>query len=431
MIHTYQDAIKYLYEHLPIFQHVGASAYKPSLANTIRLCNVLGNPQKKIKSVHVAGTNGKGSTSHMLASILQSSGYKTGLYTSPHLKDFSERIKINGQNVSEGFVIDFVNRIADAIQEIQPSFFEITAVMAFEYFAAEKIDIAVIETGLGGRLDATNVIDPEISVITNIGWDHKEILGNSLTDIASEKAGIIKANVPVVISERQQEVESVFVAKAIEMNAPIQFASDQYRVQQVNKPGKFYYDAFRNEQLFMTQIRLPLEGIYQTQNLAGVLSIVDGLSSKGFNITEQFIRDGLESVVTQTNLKGRWQKLSEAPLMICDTGHNVDGITQVVRQIRQQSVNHIHFVLGVVKDKDINEVLAILPKEASYYFCQAKIPRAMDATLLAEKANAVGLQGEVVPDVNDAIRRALIFANENDLVFIGGSTFVVAEIQGL
>jgi dihydrofolate synthase/folylpolyglutamate synthase len=303
--------------------------------------------------------------------------------------------------------------------------------MAFDYFAKEKIDIAIIETGLGGRLDSTNVIDPIVSVITNIGWDHKDILGNSLTQIATEKAGIIKKNIPVVVSERQPEVESVLVEKAKAMNAAIQFASDEYKAEQINKPGKLYYDVFRKGGLYLKQVRLPLEGIYQQKNLAGVLCVTNILVSKGYTLNEQIIRNGLEQVLTQTNLKGRWQKLSDAPLMICDTGHNVDGMKEVVAQIRQQNVSKIHIVLGMVKDKDVSEVLKILPQEASYYFCQAKIPRAMDAVVLSGKARTVGLYGEVIPDVNDAIRKALVCANENDLIFIGGSTFVVAEIDGL
>jgi dihydrofolate synthase/folylpolyglutamate synthase len=431
MINDYQEALKFLYENLPMFQRVGAAALKPDLRNTVLLCERLGDPHKKFKSIHVAGTNGKGSTSHMLASILQSSGYKTGLYTSPHLKEFTERIRIDGAEVSQAFVLDFVKRIESAIREIQPSFFEITVAMAFDYFAQQQVDVAVIEVGLGGRLDSTNVITPLISIITNIGWDHKDILGNSLDLIAFEKAGIIKKSIPVVVSERQQSVEHVFLSKAKKEAAAIVFASDIYRANQVTKPGKVYYDIFKNGQNYFQQVRLPLHGIYQEKNLPGIMCTVDILNTKGFSITEDFLREGLANVIANTNFKGRWQKLAEAPLIICDTGHNQDGVKLVVDQINRQKVAHTHMVWGMVKDKDATSVLQLLPKNASYYFCQAKIPRAMDAHVLAEKANELGLTGEVVPDVNEAIRRALVSAQENDLIFIGGSTFVVAEIDGL
>jgi dihydrofolate synthase/folylpolyglutamate synthase len=431
MITDYQEALKFLYENLPMFQRVGAAALKPDLRNTLLLCERLGDPHKKFKSIHVAGTNGKGSTSHMLASILQSSGYKTGLYTSPHLKEFTERIRVNGAEVSQKFVIDFVRRIESAIHEIKPSFFEITVAMAFDYFAQQQVDVAVVEVGLGGRLDSTNVITPVLSLITNIGWDHKDILGDTLELIASEKAGIIKKNVPVVVSERQENIQHVFLSKAKAEEAPIYFASDIYEARQINKPGKLYYDIVRNGQNAFPQVRLPLYGIYQEKNLAGIMRTVDILNTRGFSISDDSLREGLANVIRNTNFKGRWQKLSDAPLMICDTGHNEDGVKLVVEQINNQKVAHVHMVWGMVKDKDITNVLQLLPKNAAYYFCQAKIPRAMDATVLAEKANAQGLIGEVVPDVNDAIRKALIHAQENDLIFIGGSTFVVAEINGL
>jgi dihydrofolate synthase/folylpolyglutamate synthase len=431
MITRYPEALEFLYANLPMFQRVGSAALKPDLTNTIQLCERLGNPEKKFKSIHVAGTNGKGSTSHMLASILQSAGYKTGLYTSPHLKEFTERIRINGTEISEAFVIDFVNRIREAIFEIKPSFFEITVAMAFDYFGQQQIDVAVIEVGLGGRLDSTNVITPQVSVITNIGWDHKDILGDTLTAIAFEKAGIIKKEVPVVISERQPVVENVFLEKAKKEKAPIYFASDFLKATQISKPGKLYYDVQRDGQSHLSNVRLPLHGFYQEKNLAGVLYTIGLLNNIGFKIEESAIRAGLEHVITRTNFKGRWQKLSDAPLMICDTGHNLDGVREVVYQISKQSVAHVHMIWGMVKDKDVTDILALLPGDASYYFCQAKIPRAMDANVLAEKASAVGLKGEIIPDVNDAIRYVLARAAENDLIFIGGSTFVVAEIDGL
>lgn len=430
MIKTYSEAVQYLYANLPVFQRVGAVAYKQDLTNTLKLCAVLDNPQHKFKSIHVAGTNGKGSTSHMLASILQSAGYKTGLYTSPHLKDFTERIKINGVQVSEQFVVDFVNKIQPAIEDVKPSFFEITVAMAFDYFAQEKIEIAVIEVGLGGRLDSTNVIDPILSVITNIGWDHKDLLGDTLEKIAIEKAGIIKTHRATVVSERQQQIAQVFTAKALQHSSSINFASDEYEIKSSKDAGTAL-DVFKNGSLHFKNINLPLYGQYQKKNLAGVLKAVDVLNDHGFKITDQVLLNGLENVVAQTGLKGRWQTLQYNPLVICDTGHNIDGVREVLSQISAQSFNKLHMVWGMVKDKDISEVLAELPKHAHYYFCQAKIPRAMDAAALAEAAMVYGLQGEIIPDINEAKRKAISNASKDDFIFIGGSTFVVAEIEEL
>jgi dihydrofolate synthase/folylpolyglutamate synthase len=428
MIRHYHEAVQYLYENLPMFQRVGAVAYKNDLTNTIKLCDALDNPQTKFKSIHVAGTNGKGSTSHMLASILQEAGYKTGLYTSPHLKEFTERIKINGQEVSENFVVDFVNKIQSLVREIQPSFFEITVAMAFDYFVQENIDVAVIEVGLGGRLDSTNVITPEVSVITNISWDHQDLLGDTLPKIAFEKAGIIKNQIPVVISEKQPEVEEVFIAKAKEQRAAIFFASEEYSVRTLSNGN---LDLHRSGELFLKNVRFPLAGLYQHKNLPGVLKAIDVLKSRSIDTTLQQVKAGLENVIANTHFRGRWQKIGDNPLVICDTGHNKDGITQVVQQLNSMKFNKLHIVLGMVKDKDITEVLALLPKQADYYFCQAKIPRAMDAAHLAEKALAAGLQGRAIPDVNEAKRTALKNASSDDLIFIGGSTFVVAEIEEL
>jgi dihydrofolate synthase/folylpolyglutamate synthase len=422
----YQEAVNFMYANLPVFQRVGSSAYKKDITNTIRLCDALGNPQNKFKSIHIAGTNGKGSTSHMIASILQEAGYKTGLYTSPHLKSFTERIRINGEEVSQEFVVGFVNRIQDLIDEIQPSFFEITVAMAFDYFAQQNIDVAVVEVGLGGRLDSTNVIMPLLSLITNIGWDHKDILGNTLHAIASEKAGIIKPTIPVVISERNAEIEEVFLKKAAEEHAPIFFASDEFTAE------------FQQDQLIVLkqgetylEVELPLKGHYQTKNIGGVLKAIELLSPSQFKISKEQLISGLENVVKNTHLKGRWQKLQENPLVICDTGHNVDGMKQVVQQINTIAYKKLHLVLGVVKDKDISDVLGVLPKRADYYFCQAKLPRALDAKELADKASAFGLHGLVIPDVNEAKKAALANASPADFIFIGGSTFVVAELDEL
>jgi dihydrofolate synthase/folylpolyglutamate synthase len=431
MLTDYQETLNYLYDSLPMFQRVGIQAYKADLSNTIQLCDAIGNPQRTFKTIHVAGTNGKGSTSHMLASVLQSAGYRVGLYTSPHLKSFTERIRINGKEIEEHAVVDFVNAIRSTIEEIHPSFFEITVAMAFHYFAQQKVDIAVIEVGLGGRLDSTNLITPEVSVITNIGWDHKDILGDTLQKIAAEKAGIIKPQIPVVISEQQSEIDQVFIEKANIEHAPLYFATDDVRVIQHQKDNTFVYDVYIQQQLVLNEIAIPLQGRYQQKNLGGVLKCLHVLQTQGWTISLDAIRHGLEYVVSQTGLKGRWQKLGINPLIICDTGHNIDGIKEVVQQISQQKFDKLHMVIGMVSDKDIREVLAALPKRAHYYFCQAKIPRALPAETLASLAAAVGLNGDVIPSVPQAIDAALSNATEDDLIFIGGSTFVVAEIENL
>lgn len=416
-----------------MFQRVGAVAYKADLTNTISLCTALDNPQLKFKSIHIAGTNGKGSSSHMMAAILQSAGYKTGLYTSPHLKEFTERIKINGVEIDQEYIIDFVNRIKKEIEKIQPSFFEITVAMAFDYFAFHKVDFAVIETGLGGRLDSTNVITPIVSLITNIGYDHMDILGYTLPAIAKEKAGIIKEGIPAVISELQAEVEPVFCAKAAEVNADIGFASKTFSTKEkVNaKDSSLTLDVYDQGELVFSNLNPELKGDYQKKNIPGVLMSIKVLQKLGYRITTQNIQNGIENVIKLTGLKGRWQKLGEYPLIICDTGHNVDGLKDVVHQIRAQNFKNLFIVLGMVKDKDISNVIRLLPREAYYFFCQATIPRALEAKFLAEKAKAAGLQGEVVQDVNKAIAAAKSKAGKEDFIFIGGSTFVVAEIDNL
>ncbi len=427
MIFSYQEALHYLYENLPMFQRVGSIAFKKDLTNTLRLCKVLGDPQYKFKSVHVAGTNGKGSTAHMLASVLQESDYKTGLYTSPHLKDFTERIKINGKEVSKEFVLEFVNKIKPVIEEIRPSFFEITVAMAFDYFARNKVDLAVVEVGLGGRLDSTNVITPIVSVITNISWDHKELLGNSLTEIAYEKAGIIKEGIPVVISERQQEVQEVFMNMSKQKDAKIFFASDEYTVDLQEKPEFQGIDILKEKEIYLKDVKFPLGGFYQRKNVPGVLKTVDLLRAH-FSISADQLKNGLEGVLTNTGLKGRWQILGLNPTVVCDTAHNFSGIQEVMHQLSTISHNNLHIVWGMVKDKDYSQILTLLPKHATYYFCQANIPRAMDANILREEAEKYGLQGITIQDVNEAKNSALGKASQNDLIFIGGSTFVVAEI---
>lgn len=428
MLATYPDVLKYLYDNLPMFQRVGVSAFKKDLTNTLKLCAALGDPQRSFRSIHVAGTNGKGSTSHMLASILQTAGYKTGLYTSPHLKEFTERIRVNGEEVSREYVRAFVNRMRPLIEEHRPSFFEITVAMAFDYFAAEHVDVAVIETGLGGRLDSTNVIEPIVSVITNISWDHKDLLGDTLQQIAAEKAGIIKPGVPVVISERQEEVQDVFFAKARETNSDISFASDEYVA--AFKPDRQMLDVYKDREIMLRDVSFPLRGYYQNRNIPGVMKAIEVLQ-KFFPVTPEQIKKGLEDVVSKTKLKGRWQILNTSPYVVCDTGHNYSGIREVFQQIASSRFNRLFVVWGVVKDKDITQVLRVLPKEAYYYFCQAKIPRAMEAAELQRQAANFGLSGEVIADVNEAKRIAVARASAGDFVFIGGSSYVVAEIDEL
>jgi dihydrofolate synthase / folylpolyglutamate synthase len=423
---TYGETLNYLYANLPMFQRVGSVAYKKDLTNTLALCAELGNPHLKFKSIHIAGTNGKGSSSHMLAAILQTAGYKTGLYTSPHLKEFTERIRINGIEINQEFVIDFVERITPAINRIQPSFFEITVAMAFDYFATEQVDIAVIETGLGGRLDSTNVITPLVSLITNISWDHKDILGDTLQKIASEKAGIIKRGVPVIISESQPEVEPVFESKAHDSVCNISIASERYKVNRV-APGT--YEVACKDQY--ETYALDLLGSYQAKNIKGVLAVVDEMQKQGFRISNHHVKLGLKSTTTLTGLKGRWQKIGDNPLTICDTGHNEAGIKEILGQINEMKFNKLHWVFGVVKDKDISAILQLLPKDATYYFCQASIPRAMPANELKEQALLVGISGQVINNVNQAIALARMNSLSNDLILVGGSTFVVAEIENL
>jgi dihydrofolate synthase/folylpolyglutamate synthase len=433
---TYQQTIDYLYAQLPVFTRVGASAYKANLDNTIELCNRLDNPQHKFKSVHIAGTNGKGSTSHMLAAVLQVAGYKTGLYTSPHLKDFRERIRINGEMISEQSVIDFVADHKQDFEEIQPSFFEMTVGLAFEIFADEKIDIAIIETGLGGRLDSTNIITPLLSIITNIGWDHMNILGDTLQLIAAEKAGIIKPNIPVIIGEKQDEVAEIFIRKAEKENAPISFASDLFEVEVKGErqKAKGYDDLLEVELTSLatqnTQLttQLDLTGSYQLKNIKTVLSAVNELRQQGYTITDDHIKTALRQVKTLTGLHGRWETLNTNPLTICDTGHNPDGIEEVLKNIAGLKFDQLHFVIGMVNDKDSSKVLSMLPKDAIYYFCKPDIPRGLEAESLKEKAQSFGLTGEVYASVKDALLSAQTAATDTDMVFVGGSTFVVAEV---
>jgi dihydrofolate synthase/folylpolyglutamate synthase len=432
---NYNETIQYLYTQLPMFTRDGASAYKANLDNTIELCKRLDNPQHKFKSVHVGGTNGKGSTSHMLAAVLQTAGYKTGLYTSPHLKDFRERIRINGQMISEQTVIDFVADHKPDFDDIRPSFFEMTVGLAFDIFAKEKVDIAIIEVGLGGRLDSTNIVNPLLSIITNIGWDHMNILGDTLQLIAAEKAGIIKKDIPVIIGENQPETAPVFIDKAVLEGTSLRFASDLWEIQKSEvksqKENRLELTATKNSQLTTHNsqlIQLDLTGSYQLKNVKAVLTATDELKLKGFNITDDDIRTGLSQVKTLTGLHGRWETLTEKPLTICDTGHNPDGMQEVLKNIASVNYKHLHFVIGMVNDKDITKVLNMLPKDATYYFCKPDIPRGLEAESLRLKAESIGLQGTTYTSVKQALQAAQNSADDNDLVFVGGSTFVVAEV---
>jgi len=432
---TYGETLDYLFNALPMFQRVGASAYKADLTNTISLCAHLGNPQQTFKTIHVAGTNGKGSTSHALASVLQAAGYKTGLYTSPHLKSFTERIRIDGEEITEEGVVEFVAKNKSYLDELQPSFFEMTVGMAFWYFAKEAVDIAVIEVGMGGRLDSTNVIQPELCVITNIGYDHTQFLGNTLPLIAGEKAGIIKAGVPVVISQSQKETRAVFEQQATAMKSTIVFADQKWEVTKIQESEDPSPEQLANFKVRSSdgefKVKFGLNGDYQRFNLPGILEAVKQLQDQGWNLSDQALQVGLKSVSERTGLKGRWQQLQLKPLIIADTGHNEAGIVEVVSQLKKYTYAKLWMVIGMVNDKDISKVLNLLPKEATYIFCQANIPRAMDANELERKGNEKGLKGQVISKVMDALEFARKNASPDDLIFIGGSTFVVAEIENL
>jgi dihydrofolate synthase/folylpolyglutamate synthase len=432
---TYRETLDYLFNALPMFQRVGASAYKADLTNTISLCAHLGNPQDTFKTIHIAGTNGKGSTSHALAAVFQAAGYKTGLYTSPHLRSFTERIRIDGQEITEDGVVEFVLNNKAFLDELQPSFFEMTVGMAFWYFAKEAVDVAVIEVGMGGRLDSTNVIQPELCVITNIGYDHTQFLGNTLPLIAGEKAGIIKAGVPVVISQTQKETREVFVQKAAVMQASIVFADEEWEVTKIQELEDSSLQQLASFKVRSCdgefKLKLDLNGDYQRFNLPGILEAVKQLRDQGWNLSDYALKVGLESISQRTGLKGRWQILQTKPLTIADTGHNEAGILEVVTQLKNYTYTKLWMVIGMVNDKDISKVLGLLPLEASYIFCQASIPRAMDADELASKAKEKGLNGQVIPKVMDALEFARKNATPYDLIFIGGSTFVVAEIENL
>lgn len=426
----YQQTLDYLYAQLPMFTRIGAAAYKKDLTNTLALCDLLGNPQHTFKTIHIAGTNGKGSTSHMLAAILQSAGYKTGLYTSPHLIDFRERIRVNGQLIPKEKVMDFVQRYQSDFERIQPSFFEWTVALCFDYFAGQGVDIAIIETGLGGRLDSTNVIHPVASVITNIGWDHMDMLGDTLPKIAFEKAGILKQHAPAVIGEYHEDTMPVFTDKANSTHSRLVMAFDEYRVTAFTPAdnGGCKLDVYKQDSPAYLNLMCDLGGYYQQKNVVTVLAAVDVLRQSGFEISEQQVRQGIANTRSLTELMGRWQILNNKPLTICDTGHNKNGIEWVMKQLADLPAAKCHIVWGMVRDKDISAVLNLLPRQAQYYFCNAQLPRALPANELADKASEADLKGGFYNTVKDAYIAAQHTAEPHDVIFIGGSTFVVAEL---
>ena len=429
---NYTETLDYLFSRLPMYQRVGPAAYKNNLDNTLQLDNFYGNPHRHFKTIHVAGTNGKGSVSHMLAAILQSAGYKTGLYTSPHLKDFRERIRIDGKMIPENEVVNWVEnyKANDELQKIEPSFFELTVAMAFDYFANEKVDIAIVEVGLGGRLDSTNIITPEISIITNIGMDHTALLGDSLEAIAKEKAGIIKNKIPVVIGTTQNETLQVFTEKADEQQAPLFFADSEYSVRYAMNDfeGNQLLAVDNNGKQIYRQLKLDLKGAYQQKNLPAVLKTLELLKISGWDISAKNIETGLAEVSKLTGLLGRWQVLGANPRTVCDTAHNADGLTEIVKQMEQTPYKKLHVVFGMVNDKEPEKILKLLPQNAAYYFTKANIPRALDENVLAKYAAEFGLKGQAFSDVNDAYNEAKKSAGKDDFIFVGGSTFIVAEI---
>lgn len=426
----YTEALEFMFSRLPMFTRVGKAAYKSGMGNIESLCAALGNPEQQFRSIHVAGTNGKGSTSHFLASILQEAGYKTGLFTSPHLKDFRERIRINGKFIPAREVSRFVEKHHARLIDLEASFFEMNVALAFAHFAEQQVDVAVVETGLGGRLDSTNVLVPDLSIITNISFDHADLLGNTLPAIAAEKAGIIKRDVPVVVSERQEDVAHVFQNKSTETKSVIRFASDEVRVIETSWSQESEPQLNAKLQLRGAEYNLttPLSGAYQIKNLAGVLVAIEELNSLGYQISDEHLLNGVRCVKSNTGLRGRWEKIGASPDIYCDTGHNEAGVKEVLEMIHRTPHKHLHLVWGMVNDKDIRTILSMLPQYARYYFCNASIPRAMPAEHLCKEAAGFGLIGGSYTSVRKAISIAKRKAKPDDLIVIGGSTFVVAEV---
>ena len=421
---TYDETVTYLFNCAPPFQQVGGAAYKEGLSTTIKFDDHLGNPHRKFRTIHVAGTNGKGSTSHTLAAILQESGYKVGLYTSPHLIDFRERMRVNGKPASKEYVTGFVDKHKAFFEPLQPSFFELTTAMAFNYFAEQQVDIAIIEVGLGGRLDCTNIITPKLCIITNISLDHTQFLGSTLQEIASEKAGIIKSGIPVVIGETTPETKEVFAQKAKECNAPITFAEEEKLLTSAT-PSE---NGYEYESATFGKFIGELGGDYQQKNTNTLLSTINILRKKGFAITDESLRKGFTNVCTLTGFMGRWQKIQEKPRVVCDAGHNIGGIKYITEQLARVECKELRIVFGMVNDKDITSVLKMMPKDATYYFTQASIKRAMPAENLKEMAKEYGLTGSCHPTVGDALQAAISDSNDEDFIFVGGSCFIVADL---
>lgn len=425
---AYEATLSYLFGRLPMFSRIGKAALKPDLTNTLKMCEALGNPQDKFQSIHIAGTNGKGSTSHSLAAIFQKAGYKTGLYTSPHLADFRERIRINGVPVSEQWVVDFVDEHKQLIEEVDPSFFEITVAMAFKAFADEGVEMAIIETGLGGRLDSTNVITPVLSVITNISYDHKDLLGDTLSQIASEKAGIIKHKVPVIVGEQHEETDNVFFEKAVLQQSVLYYAQSYWDMVRTKTDSRYqYYKAVDLLKQEMYDVQTDLAGNYQVHNIKTVLTATELLAAQGYKVSIPLAIEALRDVKGATGLRGRWEWLQEHPAVICDVAHNPAGLTYVMQQWQQVQAGNKHIVVGFVKDKDVMEALSLFPKEAIYYFCNAAIPRALPVAELQEMAASVGLKGNGYATVQEAIETALHSMDQNDALLITGSFFIVGE----
>ncbi len=432
MIENYSQALKYINARLPMFHRVGAAAYKDNLDNTLALSKICDHPETKFPCIHIAGTNGKGSVANMLASILQEAGYKTGLFTSPHLKDFRERIRINGEMIFQKDVATFMIKHEEEIDKIKPSFFELTFGLAMQYFANKKVDIAVIETGMGGRLDSTNIVNPILSIITNISYDHMQFLGKTLQKIAIEKAGIIKPKIPVLIGKTQAETKEIFEKTASELNAPIRFADKIYKTSNFSfsytKPFGSVYTMLKHNAPMYKDYYSPLSGYYQQENLQTVFAATEILKEIGYNISDLQLFDGIGNTKRNTGLKGRWQVLQRTPLTICDAAHNEAGIASALAQIATLRYEKLHFVLGMVNDKDTRKILGFFPTLASYYFCKPNIPRGLDAKLLAKRANEMGLKGDSYDTVKEAYRAARDQAKSSDLIFICGSSFVVAEV---
>lgn len=427
---NYQETIDFLYSRLPMFSRIGPPAFKHDLTNTLTICSWLNHPERKFKSIHIAGTNGKGSVSHMLAAILQTAGYKTGLYTSPHLKDFRERIKINGEMIPKESVINFTERIIPVIEKTEPSFFEITVGMAFDHFAKEKVDIAIIETGLGGRLDSTNVIVPELCIITNIGWDHMNMLGNTLEKIAFEKAGIIKPGVPVIVGEASTEIQKIFEQVSAEKKSPLVLAADKWQVMDWHwEKHTLIAEVAEKHHTDHKIFHLDLPGLYQTKNLLPVLESCFQLQQAGWKIDKEAILNGLKHAKKITGLHGRWEIIQTSPLVVLDVAHNTDGINQLVQQIELTNHNQLHIIIGMVKDKEVDKVLSLLPESANYYFTKAPVTRAFPEDELAAKAAAAGLKGTTWPEVNAALKTALQQAHPDDMIIICGSVFLVGEVN--